>query len=208
MALNDFLDHLTRRVAAKYIIKELVKKKIIQVVTECSAPHAVGIFGPHAIFEVGIDKIVFNVATQLDHCNFFFFRTPLHIPSQWLHEDSVPELKKFLKSIQFMISLHGTSRNDIFVGGKNNEAVVITVTALRDVKWDQGAFVFSAPQNQDVVPELAGVHEDNLVNFPPCGGVQIELPKHIRLSPNERQKFYGVMKKLYPKFLKMVKESL
>src|SRR3990167_8978249 len=116
MNLQRFLEQRQLKVASKCIIQEFVKKKIIQYSFRINTNSAYSVLGLHGRYEKGIEKLVLNTAQRLDRCNFFLFRTPIHIPSDWISEDAVPELQQFLQHRAPIISIHGTRRQDIFLG--------------------------------------------------------------------------------------------
>lgn len=204
MNLNKFLSDLTRRVLLKHMIQELVQKNIIQYQYKIHPESFIGILGLHGKFERGISEIVTHLAQQLQ-CNYFLFQTPIHFPSSWIHPEAVPELKQFLDSVQFIISIHGTSRTDLFVGGQHQTTITMSINALRSVKWNKKIEVFSAIRNQDIVGHLAGLNEENLVNYPLRKGIQLELPMFMRINRGEQIKLYCIMNKLYPELVKIIK---
>ena len=107
-----------------------------------------------------------------------------HVPSHRYTRDSSPHLDAVCAHVDLVISLHGYGGvrdsderwTTVLLGGSNREVAAALATQLR---WALPMYTFI--DDLDSIPaQYRGVHDQNPVNQPKRGGVQIELPPRIR----------------------------
>jgi phage replication-related protein YjqB (UPF0714/DUF867 family) len=103
-----------------------------------------------------------------------------HIPSADVDPGASPALARFLDHVEVVVALHGYGRagwwTKLLAGGGN-----------RALAADVRRRVEAALPGYEVIDDLSaipralrGMHPDNPVNRPRCGGVQLELPPRVR----------------------------
>jgi len=110
---------------------------------------------------------------------------PIHFASTQLLEEKSKSLKLFLDHIQIVVTIHGYGREHLFysvlLGGRNrqlaNHFAPILRTALQDYEFETVL--------EKIPKELRGQHTKNPVNYPPLGGLQLELPPTLRWNREE-----------------------
>jgi len=103
-----------------------------------------------------------------------------HIPSKRVDPAHSENLAAFLDRVHTVIAVHGYGRAGMFttvlLGGRNRALASHLAAVLRH---DLGHY--EVRDELDAIPgDLRGLHEDNPVNRPAFGGVQLELPPRIR----------------------------
>ena len=105
-----------------------------------------------------------------------------HIPSTKVRPSESPALAAFLEHVDIVVTVHGYGRQGFFtsllLGGRN-----------RHLAHHVGSHLRAALPAYEIVTELAdipselrGQHDDNPVNLPRQGGIQLELPPRVRGS--------------------------
>ncbi len=111
-----------------------------------------------------------------------------HVPSTAFDPRQSPALAAFCDHVDVVVSLHGYGRDDRFhdlLCGGTNRALARHVGDHLRARLGRR---FRVVTDLDAIPPgLRGLHPDNPVNRPRCGGVQIELPPTVRWNRAARQ---------------------
>jgi phage replication-related protein YjqB (UPF0714/DUF867 family) len=105
----------------------------------------------------------------------------MHVPSVDADPDEMPRLASFLDRVHTVVSVHGYFRplerpQSVLVGGGNRDLVVQLASELRAVLPD-----YRIVDDVDAIPSsMRGLDPRNPVNLSTGGGVQLELPHHLR----------------------------
>lgn len=106
-----------------------------------------------------------------------------HVPSVAADPDAAPRLAAFLADVRVVVSVHGYwSRraelgHAVLVGGAQRELVTLAAARLRAALPD----VVVRDDPDEIPPDLRGLDPRNPVNRACGGGVQLELPPHVRV---------------------------
>lgn len=108
----------------------------------------------------------------------------LHLPSYRFVRLGSALLKQILSDVQTVLSLHGHNRadRDIYLAGTNLDLLHAVIRAL-------ASYLPAYKVSEDpalVDRRLRALDSRNLVNLPPHGGVQIELPRSLRQAMKTR----------------------
>ena len=103
-----------------------------------------------------------------------------HIPSKRVDPAHSEHLQAFLDRVHTVIAVHGYGRAGMFttvlLGGRHRALATHVAGILR-----RDLAHYEVRDDIAIIPgDLRGLHEDNPVNRPRFGGVQIELPPRIR----------------------------
>jgi phage replication-related protein YjqB (UPF0714/DUF867 family) len=108
----------------------------------------------------------------------------LHISSTKVRPAESEALAAFVEHVDVVVTVHGYGRRGLYtsllLGGGNRDLAEHVAGHLRPAlpAYDVVTELESIP------PELRGMHQENPVNLPRRGGVQIELPPRVRgVSP-------------------------
>ncbi len=108
-------------------------------------------------------------------------RAHVHVPSVDADPEEAPRLAAFLDHVRTVISVHGYYRplerpQSVLVGGANRALVTALAAELRDVLPH-----YRVVDDVDAIPShMRGLDPRNPVNLAERGGVQLELPHHLR----------------------------
>jgi phage replication-related protein YjqB (UPF0714/DUF867 family) len=109
-----------------------------------------------------------------------------HVRSTLVDPAADPGLAEVLGHIRVALSVHGYGRHghphDILLGGRNRVWARAVGDGLRTALPEMVVVDDLAA----IPPPLRGLHPANPVNLPVEAGVQIELPAHLRRSPELR----------------------
>ncbi len=154
---------------------------------------AIGVAALHGGLEAGTFEIASQVAATTGASLYAVVQPDdlrWHVPSTRFDPNVSPALRRFVDSVQFVVSLHGFGRRHLtrtaLLGGRNHAAADGLARAL-------AAQGFTAVSDPAAIPApLRGRHERNPVNLPPAGGVQIELTPDLRRRP-DRDRFAAAL---------------
>lgn len=154
------------------------------VVEHLELRSSVGLLALHGGLEPGTAEIAQAVAANTGaSCYTIIQPTDLrmHVPSVDADPDEMPRLASFLDRVHTVVSVHGYFRplerpQAVLVGGANRDLVVRLASDLRAVLPD-----YLVVDDVDAIPSnMRGRDPRNPVNLSPRGGVQLELPHHLR----------------------------
>lgn len=152
-------------------------------------PGAVGALGFMAFHGGNLEEmtdIIASAAAARSGASYYGVVQPRgmewHIPSHHVRREHSPQLDAFLSHVHTVITIHGYGRRHLFtsllVGGRNRALAAHVGVHLR-----RHLPAYRIVTELDDIPkELRGQHQDNPVNVPANGGVQIELPPRVRGS--------------------------
>ena len=103
-----------------------------------------------------------------------------HVPSHLVSPKFSAPLQSFVEHVDIVVTIHGFGRDGYFtsllLGGRNRHLAGHIGTHLR-----QALPMYEICDDLETIPtDLRGLHDDNPVNLPRLGGVQIELPPRVR----------------------------
>ena len=103
-----------------------------------------------------------------------------HVPSHQVSPNFSASLQSFVEHVDIVVTIHGFGRDGFFtsllLGGRNRHLAGHIGTHLK-----QALPMYEICDDLEKIPtDLRGLHEDNPVNLPRLGGVQIELPPRVR----------------------------
>ena len=160
------------------------------VVEELELRSAVGLLALHGGLEPGTAEIAFEVATRA-HASCYTISQPrdlrVHIPSVDADPQQMPRLAAFLRHVETVVSIHGYYRpleqpQAVLVGGANRSLVTPLATRLRAALPD-----YVVVDDIEAIPShMRGLDPRNPVNLATQGGVQLELPHHLRMVRHSR----------------------
>lgn len=104
----------------------------------------------------------------------------VHLPSKFVAPSASAALTAFLDHVEVVVAVHGYGRvgrwTSLLAGGSNRLLAVHVAQHLGPALPGYEVVI-----DIDAIPrELRGLHPDNPVNLPSCGGVQLELPPRVR----------------------------
>ena len=120
-----------------------------------------------------------------------------HVPSHAYDPAMSDALVAFLDHVDTVVSVHGfgglRGSDDRWItgllGGTNRELAARLAARLRDALPG-----YHWIDDLGLIPShLRGVHPDNPVNRPACGGVQLELPPRVRRTPGDAAALIGAL---------------
>jgi phage replication-related protein YjqB (UPF0714/DUF867 family) len=141
----------------------------------------VGVMAIHGGIEEGTDSIA-HVVTEATGAALYTVVQPQtlrwHVPSIRFDPADSKRLRRFLDSVETVISLHGYGEPGLegtaLLGGKNR-------TLAWAIHGELAARGIAAVADLEGIPaRLRGIHRLNPVNRPPLAGTQIELPMELR----------------------------
>lgn len=163
-----------------------------EVTTTVVLASGVGLLAYHGGVEAGTFEVAASAARR-SGASLYAVRQPetlrWHVPSAEVDPAEDPGLASFLSRVRLALSIHGFARRthpwDILLGGQNRGLAAEVAGALRGVLEDvNGLESVNVIDDLDAIPpSLRGLHPANPVNLPAGGGVQIELPRRLRRSP-------------------------
>jgi phage replication-related protein YjqB (UPF0714/DUF867 family) len=155
-----------------------------EVVEELELRSAVGFLALHGGLEPGTAEIARDAAGRAGS-SCYTVNQPrelhVHVPSVDADPDEAPRLAAFLDHVRTVISVHGYYRplerpQSVLVGGANRALVTTLASELREVLPD-----YLVVDDVDAIPShMRGLDPRNPVNLAERGGVQLELPHHLR----------------------------
>jgi len=142
-----------------------------------------GFLAFHGGLEGGTENVA-RTAAQLAGASLYAVVQPpslrWHIPSHRVRAQSSPALAAFLGRVRTCVAVHGYGRPErpraILLGGSNRALATLLGHELR--QRVEGYEVVD--ELEEIPAEMRGLHQDNPVNVPPDGGVQLELPPGAR----------------------------
>jgi phage replication-related protein YjqB (UPF0714/DUF867 family) len=157
------------------------------VVEELELRSTVGFLALHGGLEPGTAELARDGA-QRAGASCYTVRQPrdlrVHVPSVQADPDDSPRLAAFLAHVHTVVSVHGYYRpmerpQVVLVGGASPQLVTGLASELRLVLPDYR--VVDVVADLDEVPSnMRGLDPRNPVNRAARGGVQLELPHHLR----------------------------
>jgi phage replication-related protein YjqB (UPF0714/DUF867 family) len=155
-----------------------------EVVEELELRSAVGFLALHGGLEPGTAEIARDAAGRAGS-SYYTVNQPrelhVHVPSVDADPEEAPRLAAFLDHVRTVISVHGYYRplerpQSVLVGGANRALVTTLAAELRAVLPD-----YLIVDDVDAIPShMRGLDPRNPVNLAERGGVQLELPHHLR----------------------------
>lgn len=161
-----------------------------EVTTTVVLASKVGLLAYHGGVEQGTFEVAAAAARRAG-ASLYAVRQPetlrWHVPSAQVDPAEDPDLAAFLSRVRLALSIHGYARRarpwDILLGGQNRELAAVVAEALREALEGTGEDVNVVDDLAEIPESLRGLHPANPVNLPAGGGVQIELPRRVRRSP-------------------------
>lgn len=157
-----------------------------EVTTTVVLASDVGLLAYHGGVEAGTFEVAARAARRAG-ASLYAVRQPdtlrWHVPSAEVDPAADPGLASFLARVRVALSIHGYARRaqpyDILLGGQSRTLAAAVAEALRSTV--EG---FNVVDDLAAIPaSLRGLHPANPVNLPAGRGVQIELPRRLRRSP-------------------------
>lgn len=155
-----------------------------EVVEELQLRSAVGFLALHGGLEPGTAEIAHEAATRAG-ASCYSVSQPrdlrVHVPSVDADPDDAPRLAAFLGHVSMVVSVHGYYRprerpQSVLVGGANRALVTALADALRGALPE-----YRVVDEVEAIPSsMRGLDPRNPVNRAERGGVQLELPHHLR----------------------------
>ena len=156
-----------------------------QVVEELELRSAVGFLALHGGLEPGTAELARTAAARAG-ASCYTVSQPrelhVHVPSVDADPDDAPRLAAFLDHVSTVISVHGYFRplerpQAVLVGGANRTLVTKLSDELRRVLSEY----LVIDDINDIPSHMRGLDPRNPVNRAERGGVQLELPHHLRV---------------------------
>jgi phage replication-related protein YjqB (UPF0714/DUF867 family) len=156
-----------------------------QVIEELELRSAVGLLALHGGLEPGTAELARTAAARAG-ASCYTVNQPrelhVHVPSVDADPDDAPRLAAFLDHVRTVISVHGYYRplerpQAVLVGGANRMLVTELSDELRRVLPDY----LVVDDTNDIPSHMRGLDPRNPVNRAERGGVQLELPHHLRM---------------------------
>jgi phage replication-related protein YjqB (UPF0714/DUF867 family) len=151
---------------------------------ELRANSAVGFLALHGGLEPGTAELARSAAARAG-ASCYTVSQPrelhVHVPSVDADPDDAPHLAAFLDHVSTIVSVHGYYRplerpQAVLVGGANRALVAALAGELRGVLPG-----YRVVDETDAIPShMRGLDPRNPVNRAERGGVQLELPHHLR----------------------------
>jgi phage replication-related protein YjqB (UPF0714/DUF867 family) len=155
-----------------------------EVVEDLQLRSTVGFLALHGGLEPGTAEIA-RAAADRAAASCYTVNQPrelhVHVPSVDADPDEAPRLAAFLAHVRTVVSVHGYYRplerpQSVLVGGANRALVTMLAAELRDVLP-----LYRIVDDVDAIPShMRGLDPRNPVNLAERGGVQLELPHHLR----------------------------
>jgi phage replication-related protein YjqB (UPF0714/DUF867 family) len=155
------------------------------VVERLDLRSTVGFLALHGGLEPGTAEIARDAAERAGASSYTISQPRelhMHVPSVDADPDEMPQLAAFLAHVERIVSVHGYYRplerpQAVLVGGANRDLVHALATRLRTVLPE-----YRIVDDVDAIPShMRGLDPRNPVNLPEGGGVQLELPHHLRV---------------------------
>ncbi len=144
----------------------------------------VGLMALHGGLEHGTWEIARDVASATGASLYAVVQPPdvrWHVPSIRFDPDHSEALRRYLRSVDVAVSLHGFGRRGMrstaLLGGRNRPLAARLSAALRARRGLRAVHV-----PEEIPVKLRGMHPRNPVNLPPRCGVQIELTADLRIG--------------------------
>ena len=129
-----------------------------------------------AIISHGFAGYIVSARARNNHWSF-------HVGSQHIKPNDSEKLRTFISCVDSAIAIDGQARdNNIYVGGLNTELRCKIAEALSE------EFLGVVSDLKKIPSNLRGISKINIVNKPEYKGVQIELPKNLRVSDGDYDK--------------------
>jgi phage replication-related protein YjqB (UPF0714/DUF867 family) len=155
-----------------------------EVVEQLELRSTVGFLALHGGLEPGTAEIAREAAARASGSCYTVSQPRelhVHVPSVDADPDEAPRLAAFLDHVRTVISVHGYYRpleqpQSVLVGGANRALVTALAAELREVLP-----LYRIIDDVDAIPShMRGLDPRNPVNLAERGGVQLELPHHLR----------------------------
>jgi phage replication-related protein YjqB (UPF0714/DUF867 family) len=157
------------------------------VVEQLDLRSAVGFLALHGGLEPGTAELA-RIGAERAGASCYTVSQPrdlrVHVPSVETDPDESPRLATFLAHVHTVVSVHGYYRplerpQVVLVGGANRRLVTGLADELRTVLPEYR--VMDVVRDVDAIPSnMRGLDPRNPVNRAARGGVQLELPHHLR----------------------------
>jgi phage replication-related protein YjqB (UPF0714/DUF867 family) len=154
------------------------------VVEEIELRSTVGFLALHGGLEPGTAEMARHAAARAS-ASYYTVSQPrelrVHVPSVDADPAAAPHLAAFLEHVRTVVSVHGYYRplerpQAVLVGGANR-ALVNELAARLRLELPEYRIV----DDVDAIPtHMRGLDPRNPVNLAALGGVQLELPHHLR----------------------------
>lgn len=154
------------------------------VVEEIELRSTVGFLALHGGLEPGTAEMARDAAAR-SGASYYTVSQPrelrVHVPSVDADPAAAPCLAAFLDHVRTVVSVHGYYRplerpQAVLVGGANRALVAELAARLRPVLPE-----YRIVDEVDAIPShMRGLDPRNPVNLAQSGGVQLELPHHLR----------------------------
>jgi phage replication-related protein YjqB (UPF0714/DUF867 family) len=154
------------------------------VIEEIELRSTVGFLALHGGLEPGTAEIARNAATRTG-ASYYTVSQPrelrVHVPSVNADPAEAPHLAAFLDHVRTIVSVHGYYRplerpQAVLVGGANRSLVSELAVRLRAALPG-----YRIVDDVDDIPShMRGLDPRNPVNLAARGGVQLEIPHHLR----------------------------
>jgi phage replication-related protein YjqB (UPF0714/DUF867 family) len=154
------------------------------VVEAIELQSTIGFLALHGGLEPGTAEMARDAAERAG-ASFYTVSQPrdlrVHVPSVAADPAAAPYLAAFLDHVRTVVSVHGYYRplerpQAVLVGGANRTLVTGLAARLRPVLPD-----YRIVDDVDAIPShMRGLDPRNPVNLAERGGVQLELPHHLR----------------------------
>ena len=161
-----------------------------EVVEELELRSEVGFLALHGGLEPGTAELASDAAARAES-SCYTVNQPrelhVHVPSVDADPEEAPRLAAFLGHVRTVISVHGYYRpleapQSVLVGGANRALVSELAAELREVLPG-----YRIVDDVDAIPShMRGLDPRNPVNLAERGGVQLELPHHLRMMRPSR----------------------
>jgi len=154
-----------------------------EVSERCELGSSIGILAFHGGLEMATAELAEAVAHS-SGASLYVALQPAslcwHVPSHRVDPKENGLLSKLLSGLSYAVALHGYGRaghtDPVLLGGTNREMARVLADHLR-----QGVPGAEVVDSLDLIPPaLRGTHPLNPVNRTLSGGVQVEIPLHLR----------------------------
>lgn len=149
----------------------------------------VGIMALHGGLERGTWEIASHVAGAIGASLYAVVQPEdmrWHVPSIRFDPAHSDALRRYLHSVDVVVSLHGFGRRGMqataLLGGRNRRLAAACAATLA-----AGDEVRAVTAPAEIPAKLRGMHPQNPVNLPPQHGVQVELTQDLRVGRPRRR---------------------